>query len=155
MTCECDVYPIEVSWYNMILSIIEKRENIGYVGMVPKECMIPTADAYNIYEIPKRLWRDGNNNIIRNTSDFQVLTRGGKKVQNTLTTHSRGGWYFCKRRLLNIMDKTYGCFTFSMSNINALDGIVMGEIGFAHKTKQLGYDWECTHFFNVFEGGEI
>jgi hypothetical protein len=55
--------------------------------------------------------------------------------------HSRGGFYMCKRELLEKMDKQYGHFTFAMGHNGDIDGVACGEIAFASKTRYLGYSY--------------
>jgi hypothetical protein len=141
-TMECDVYFNDNKWYDRSYEILKNNPTAGFVGQPPGNHTLPNIGAYADFEIPKRVWRDGYNRVI-------------EKPTQPISKHSRGGWYFCRRELLQSMDNTYGCFTFALGYENALDGIVLGEVGFSHKTEQLGFNWICQTLVNVFELGDI
>jgi len=139
-TCECDVWFFQNGWFDICLSRIKK--DVGFIGMPPGDHTLPNIHAYADFNIPVRVWRDGNNNIIN-------------RPNVRISKHSRGGWYLCTKKLLDRMDDVYGCFTFALGHSNALDGIVLGEVGFSHKTEQLGFTWLCSVLANVFEKDDI
>lgn len=141
-TMECDVYFTQNNWYNRCYDVLKKNPRAGFVGQPPGDHTLPNINAYADFNIPKRVWRDGYNKVIETPTQ-------------PISKHSRGGWYFCRKELLQSMDNTYGCFTFALGYENALDGIVLGEVGFSHKTSQLGFNWICQDIVNVFEARDI
>ena len=52
--------------------------------------------------------------------------------------HTRGGFHFCRKSLLEKIDKQFGCFTEAKGCDLMIDGILHGEIGFCQKIEATG-----------------
>jgi hypothetical protein len=121
-TLECDCCLLS-GWYEKCIGNIK---NHGFVGMPPKRDL----GANQMYFFTGRIWR--------NSGDKALGLGKSGTVDKTVMTHTRGGFYFCHRSMLERIDEAYGCFTESMGCDPAVDGVAMGEIGFASKAGQLG-----------------
>jgi len=130
-TLECDCY-LEPNWY---LTCTGKIKGHGFVGMPPK---IDLGGRTEMYFHTRRIWRSAADETI---GDSARWSKGGTDYR-TVMTHTRGGFYFCRRALLKKLDEVYGCFTESMGCDPSIDGVAMGEIGFASKTGQVGQSFE-------------
>ena len=139
ITLECDCY-LTRDWYKIC---IENIKNNGFVGMPPKRDMGGRTD---MYFFTSRIWRNGAD---------KKLNKPGADYRKVMT-HTRGGFYFCQRSALEKLDKIYGCFTDSMGCDSSIDGVAMGEIGFASKIGQIGMtfkDYENIVFCTENVGG--
>lgn len=127
MTMECDVIITMEYWLDYLTS--KMLSGIGYLGMEGNEKIIDPNNNYgDVFGIPKRLWRNKDRSV--------------KPMKNEDSFHTRGGWYFCRSELLEDMEKNFGCFTYAMGNKQCLDGVLMGEVGFSQKTKELGWHFK-------------
>lgn len=127
VTLEADVYFNDNTWFDYCMNRIANKKEIGFLGMISRKFNTINPKEYGeVVPIPERVWRDKNNNTLKNPNE-------------SVTRHTRGGMYFCKRSLLQKLDNVYGCFTHSMGCNHHLDGIILGEVGFSHKTTALGY----------------
>ena len=52
--------------------------------------------------------------------------------------HTRGGFHFCRKVLLEKIDKRFGCFTHAKGSDLVIDGILHGEVGFCSKIDAVG-----------------
>ena len=123
-TLECDCF-LTTNWYKICIKNIK---DLGYIGQPPSRDLAARGKEY---DISNRLWRNGNDEIISDVEDMR-----------NIMYHTRGGFYFCSRFLLTKMDKVYGYFTPALQSDLCIDGIASGEIGFASRTRQLGFDFK-------------
>lgn len=126
-TIEQDCYFIEKDWFEVLRRDLK---SYGYVGMASRVLNTINPYKYEEFSIPDNTWRNDKNEAI--------------KIGEKDTEHSRGGFYLCSRELLQKMDEVYGCFTFALGHHHYYDGIVQGEVAFAHKTKALGFKWRMA-----------
>jgi hypothetical protein len=120
-TLECDCYLLK-DWFSICQS---KIQDYGFLGMPPKSDL---GGRTEMYFFAGRIWRNaGDEQIGKSGTDYRQVM-----------THTRGGFYYCQRFMLERLDNAYGCFTESMGCDLAIDGIAMGELGFASKVGQLG-----------------
>jgi len=130
-TIESDNYLTQDNWLDIAIEMSEGDE-YGFFGKHQKDFPI---DPYNFSSIaiPSNVWRTGDNK-----------TKNNMVKEDTL--HSSGGFFFCKKSFLQKMDEVYGCFTHSMGCNWLFDGIVLGEVIFSHKTRELGYKYSSEKF---------
>lgn len=134
VSMEADVWLDTDLWFDYLRrQILNTKGKVGFLGQSraiatwpPDE--IPSPRRKN--DVSLNMWRDGNNNVI----ELPTLEH---------SNHTRGGFYFCKKSFLKEVDDVYGCFTFAMGGTVGLDSIVLGEVGFSHKTTALGYELFC------------
>lgn len=115
-TLECDCF-LQGDWWKKSIDLFESRgDQFGFVGMAPDKEV--RKHLLQQYTFSGRLW-DCHSNM----------------------RHSRGGFYLCRRELLDKMDRFYGHFTLSLGNNQELDGVACGEIQFSSKTRHLGFSY--------------
>jgi hypothetical protein len=61
-----------------------------------------------------------------------------EKKFSTAKEHTRGGFHFCTKKLLEKIDKKFGCFTYAEGSDLVIDGVCHGEIGFCQKIVAVG-----------------
>jgi hypothetical protein len=114
-TLECD-QQLTKDWYEECDRIMREHPGHGFVGQAPDKNLVKRLRQQ--YRLTERLW-----------------------VNHSTMQHSRGGFYFCRKELLEAIDKKYGHFTFSMGCDNSIDGVACGEIAFSSKTRHLGFSY--------------
>jgi len=134
VTMETDDYIAHDYWFDIAVDMMkeEEDEKIGFFGKYQKDHPI---DPVNFVSpgIPPEVWRTGENKVNYDMQAHQTL-------------HSSGGFYFCRKSFLQHMDKVFGCFTHSMGCNWRFDGVVLGEVVFSNKTRELGYDYSSRKF---------
>ena len=123
-TLECDCY-LHGEWFKKGMRMLADHPDFGFVGMAPDKNVRKNLRVQ--YHFSDRLWEK----------------HSGYK-------HTRGGFYLCRKRLLEAIDKEYGCFTLSMGANQDLDGIACGEIGFSSKTRHLGFKYSVLNPSEVY-----
>jgi len=145
-TMEGDCILIEY-WFDIASRNIKHKKQIGFNGqqnnikyghLVPKGvyCDQNAIDAKVFYDstdkvqklIPMGVFRNRDNGFYKDSSMIN-------------TCHTRGGFYFCKKEMLENIDDVYGCFTHSMGCNYSFDGIILGEVCFSQKITALGWKW--------------
>jgi len=154
-TMEADCYMSDM-WFDRAISFMKPQVIYELSGHLPIGYMGQYSTHFNEHFVPPiienyrkqnvvvdNIWRDGYNKII-------------SPAVNDLC-HTRGGFYFCRRDMLEKMDNAYGCFTHSIGNDAEFDGILLGEVGFAQKTTALGYGLykEPNFYVGAFEHNPV
>ena len=125
VSMECDHRFMYDDWFDKVTEILKSNASIGGFGKAQNNRMIQPKKIMSV-DVPITVWRNGDGSIFHNVSKNHL-------------NHTCGALHFCKREVLEKMDKAFGCFTHSMTINHTVDGIIQGEIAFCQKMKALGY----------------
>ena len=137
-------------WFDIASKSIEYNTEIGFNGqpnttkngnLIPRgvHCDQNAIDVKNFYDASDRIQRPIPIGVFRDQDN------GFYRYHSMINTcHTRGGFYFCKKEMLENIDDTYGCFTHSMGCNHSFDGIILGEVCFCQKITTLGWKWTTS-----------
>ena len=126
-TLENDCHLTDPDWFDVLQALLLTDPGACWVGMHEGWDGV-NPNKFGSCQLPPTTWRGPHNEPLDHFESDTLI-------------HSGGGFYFCRRKVLESFDRTFGCFTHALGCHFQLDGIISGEVAFSQKARALGWHY--------------